>query len=76
MKRSVNFAHTRKLRNPLLDTAIFLKDLGMDMEGIRDVLEKMQTGKDDGPRCRWCGELLILGRCVDCDAGHNEPQKG
>lgn len=47
MKRSTNLSGTRKPRNPLLDTAKFLRDLGMSPESIEAVLNEMKTGKDD-----------------------------
>ena len=47
MKRSTNLSHTRKPRNPLLDTAFFLRDLGIPHEAIEADLNEMQTGKDE-----------------------------
>ena len=39
--------------------------MAIGFEGVSEV----------GWHCRWCGEPLILGRCADCDAGKDNPQR-
>lgn len=47
MKRSVNFSWTKARRSYMLDTALFLRDLGIPDDGIKAVVAEMHTGTDD-----------------------------
>jgi len=47
MKRSVNFAYTRAARSYRVATALFLQDLGVPPDGIKSILDQMQTGKPE-----------------------------
>lgn len=48
-KRSVNFARTRKPRNPIADATAFLRDLGYTDEQIAEAMRELAA--DPGKIC-------------------------